>query len=135
LIAEKYVFSQRFVVDTLSYLGSLPGISDGSILKLFKVLKMVRVRRLTVFIKKLNLPEQLKAFIDLVVVAFYLCLWLHIQACIWFAIVNFKGHFPQDFEEILNEQDPLTRLLLNPETGEEREYNPWYPPLDWIDYT
>ena len=85
-IAEKYVFSQRFLVDTLSYLGIFPGV-----LKMFRLLKMVRVSRLTTFIKKLNLPEQLKALIDLSVLTFYLCIWLHIQACLWFSIVNYNG--------------------------------------------
>ena len=85
---------------------------------MFKLLKMVRVRRLTIFIKKLNLPEQLKALIDLAVVTFYLCIWLHIQACLWFSIVNYNGHIPLDFVEIPNIEDPLTRLIENPNTGE-----------------
>jgi hypothetical protein len=69
------------------------------------------------------------------VVTFYLCLWLHIQGCWWFAIVNVAGHIKPGFEEIPNDEDPMVRLHFNEETGEIREYHPWYPPLNWIDYT
>jgi hypothetical protein len=101
-------------VDTFSYLGSLPQSKNSPILKIFKALKLVRARRLIVFIKKLNFPLRVKTFIKFLTIAFYLFLWIHIAACLWFSIVNHSGEIPSGFEEIPNPDDAIVKLIYNP---------------------
>ena len=51
IIAKHYVKSTRFVFDLLSVFANLPG------LYVFGVFKLIRIRRIDEFIKKLTLPK------------------------------------------------------------------------------
>ena len=100
--------------DFLSVLGSNFISSVIENFKIFKLFKIIRVRKIGDYISKLTLPKDVKAFINMIKLAFYMILWLHITACIWYYIVNNYYGF-KVFE------DPT----INP-FGLE-----WYPILNW----
>eukprot|EP00356_Strombidium_inclinatum_P001853 CAMPEP_0170511220 /NCGR_PEP_ID=MMETSP0208-20121228/66186_1 /TAXON_ID=197538 /ORGANISM="Strombidium inclinatum, Strain S3" /LENGTH=142 /DNA_ID=CAMNT_0010794743 /DNA_START=817 /DNA_END=1242 /DNA_ORIENTATION=- len=83
LIAVNYMKTSRFFTDILSLLGANVITQFSPRLRVLGFFKMARVRRLNSYIKKLNLPENLKAVFLFVRLTFYLVLWIHIQGCIW----------------------------------------------------
>ena len=55
----------------------------GSSLKLVNVLKIIRVRRLTSIINKMNIDEEQKSLLRIGQIIFNLVLVLHLVACSW----------------------------------------------------
>lgn len=111
-IAERYMRSSRFVIDLLSLLGTGIVTQFYPTLKVFQCFKMNRVLRLGGIIQRLNIDEELKAVLNLLKLIFYLCLWLHINACVWFIAIEIRK---DDFFE----------------NGMPAK---WYPPLDWVNF-
>ena len=60
---------------------------------------------------KLNVPEHVKAMINLVKLVFFLFLWLHLLACIWWVTI-----------------------VINKDSYFEGTTTPsmWYAPFDWV---
>jgi len=50
--------------------------------------KMSRIFRVGGLIKRMNMPEDLKAALNLGKFTFYLCLFLHCLACCWYVICD-----------------------------------------------
>ena len=73
---------------------------------------MNRVMRLGGIIQRLNINKEFKAILNLLKLIFYLCLWLHVNACIWFVTINIKK------DDFLDDGNPAK----------------WYPPLDWANF-
>ena len=82
-IAYNYLFTSRFLFDFLAVLGSNIFDEFGEVFQFFGLFKMIRVRRLSTYLDGLNLAKDIKAFLSILKLTFYLVLWLHIQACIW----------------------------------------------------
>jgi hypothetical protein len=124
-IAKRYMLSWQFCTDILSFLGLF------EVLEAFSVLKIVRVFRLSQFIKNLNVPREQKTLITLGKLILYLFIYIHFVGCVWYVTVSQRGIIPDGWEEI--EPDENGRVISN--GINKRMYQPWYPPLDWIDYT
>ena len=75
---------------------ALLGISNASGLRIFGFFKMIRVRRLSTYIARLNLTKEFKSLINILKLTLYLFLFLHIQACIWFMVISVNGKFEYD---------------------------------------
>ena len=77
-IAENYIMSWRFVFDILALLGStvITQLLEG--FGLFGLFKMVRVRRISIFISRLNTTIQTKSVINFIKLMIYLILFLHV---------------------------------------------------------
>ena len=73
-IGKKYMFSWDFVIDVLS----LSGAGTDTWAKNFAILKITRVRRVGVYIQKLNIPAKLKAVLNLLKLLLYIALFVHI---------------------------------------------------------
>ena len=152
-IAVNYCFTVRFLVDVLALLQFFTFMY--SRFAIFGFFKLIRVRRLGTFINRLNLTKDMKAYLNFLKLSFYLSVWLHIHACVWYMVVSKNGEF--DYEEVkqiklLNkhELDPKDFQLYTGEHGskilfqadlnnyqipdEYEVYKPWYAPLDWINY-
>ena len=57
-------------------------------IQLFSMLKLVRVLRLQRVITFMNTTDDVKLTLQLVKTSFYLILFIHVSACIWFFVVN-----------------------------------------------
>jgi len=79
-IIPNYIMSFRFVVDTLAILGNFINAN------ILSFLKMVRIMRIDTIISRANLPHKIKATFNLMKFTFYLCLYLHLVGCLWFAV-------------------------------------------------
>jgi len=77
MIFKKYVLSFRFIADFLAILGTGVVTSLVPNFKLFGIFKVVRILRLGTMITKMNVPENIKALLNLIKLIFYLCLLLH----------------------------------------------------------
>lgn len=55
---------------------------------MFGLLKIIRVFRLSSIINNLNLREQLKLTIKIIKLCFFLVLYVHIVACMWYYLVR-----------------------------------------------
>lgn len=112
-IAETYLGSFGFVFDFLSVGGSNFISKVFERLGLLKLFKIIRVRRVGVYISKLTLPKDVKAFINMVKLAFYMVLWLHMSACIWYYMITwYYGN-----EVVAGFDDPRGKV--------------WYAPINW----
>ena len=58
-----------------------------SFLKLFGLLKLFRVKRLSNAVSRSNLPKGTKVQLKILMMAFNLFIVMHVLACIWFALV------------------------------------------------
>ena len=112
-IANKYIMSLRFVADALAILGT--GLITAFVpqFKLFGFFKMFRIMRLGTLITKMNVPEHVKALMNLTKLCFYLCLGVHVIGCGWFFVCS------------------INKDITNPKTGKSMQ---WYPPTYWLDY-
>lgn len=55
---------------------------------MFGLLKIIRVFRLSSIINNLNLREQLKMTIKIIKLCFFLILYVHVIACMWYYLVR-----------------------------------------------
>lgn len=87
MIARRYLFG-RFFVDFLS---SIPfdKLSGGSndILPILGMLKLIRINRINVVIRNLNTKSDFKAFLKVLWLVFFLFLYNHVIACLWYYII------------------------------------------------
>ena len=112
MIARKYVRTFRFLADFLAILGTGVVTSLFPTFKIFGIFKVVRILRLGAMITAMNVPEDVKALLNLIKLIFYLCLFLHVLGCVWFYVCRLS----------FNQVDDLGLLLT------------WYPPTDWLWY-
>ncbi|CAI2376015.1 unnamed protein product [Moneuplotes crassus] len=106
LIALQY-FKGRFFIDLLAsipfdifslfFFGRKAG---GFSLQLISLLKLVRVLRLSKLIAFMNLQNDMKMSLKLIKLVFFLILYLHCAACLWFYIVKQKEMWIPPLNEI-----------------------------------
>jgi len=111
-IIGKYLKSYRFVFDFLAVLGAGVITTFVPNMKVFKCFKIIRIFRVKSIIAQLNVPDGVKAVINLFKLIFFLFLWIHSIACLWWNVINI--HHLDVFEE----RDGLSAQ--------------WFPPLDWV---
>ena len=72
---------------------------QAELLNMFGLLKIIRVFRLSSIINNLNLREQLKMTIKIIKLCFFLVLYVHVIACLWFYLVRQRLEWipPLDF--------------------------------------
>ena len=112
-IAKKYLLSQRFVFDAGAILGTGVVTKMIPLLKIFGFFKMSRILRLGGVIRKMNIPDDLKAAMNMAKLTFYLYLMIHILGCGWY-FVTFQNKDSFD------------------ESGRSLQ---WYPTFAWLNYT
>lgn len=100
--------SVRFLTDFLAILGTDVVTNVNPNFQLFGLFKMIRVFRMGGMINRLNIPEKIKASLNLIKLVFYILLFLHVTACCLFIACHnsFKSN-----SEVL-----------------------WYAPLHWVNY-
>ena len=92
IIRSNYL-TGRFIVDLLA---TVPFDSivflitrqKSEILPLFSLLKLIRVTRLGRIIERMNVKEHIKLMMKLSQIIFFLIMYIHIIACVWFLIVQ-----------------------------------------------
>ena len=67
--------------------------------QLFGILKLIRVLRLNRIIMYLNLKQDIKASIKLIKLVFFLLMYVHFIACVWYYLINVKKEWipPLDY--------------------------------------
>lgn len=85
----------RFLIDFLSTIpfdniGYLITRKKSPLLPLFSLLKLIRVTRLARIIERMNAKEHVKLMMKLAQLIFFLIMYIHCLACVWFLIVNQK---------------------------------------------
>jgi hypothetical protein len=78
-------FVSTVPVDTIAEL--ITGESKPE-LKLFSLLKLVRVTRLGKMIAKMNVTQYVKNILKLLQLFFYVIMYLHCAGCLWYVIVS-----------------------------------------------
>lgn len=90
MVALAYLKGGRFFIDLLATIpfDSILGNSDGSKvsikLRIFTILKILRIVRFTKVIAFLNTTASVKLSLKLFKLIFYLLVYIHLQACAWF---------------------------------------------------
>lgn len=92
MIYNHYLRGQ-FTIDILATLpfdtiGEVLFQSDEVFFKFFGALKLVRVLRLSKIITYLKSTEEVKAFLKLIKLIFFLMIYLHTFACMWWMLVS-----------------------------------------------
>ena len=84
--------SFRFYADLFAVLGT--GLITAVVpsFKFFGFFKMFRIMRLGTMITKMNVPEDIKAFFNLMKLCFYLILGVHIMGCVWFMVCKINSN-------------------------------------------
>lgn len=88
LIAKNYIKSVRFLFDFFAILGTRLVTNKFPGLKIFGIFKMSRILRLGSIIGKLNIPEDVKAMLNLFKLTFYLYLVIHVIGCSWYIVTS-----------------------------------------------
>ena len=70
--------------DTIVYAITL---QKNEILPLFSLLKLIRVTRLGRIIERMDVKEDIKLMMKLAQIIFFLIMYIHIIACVWYLIV------------------------------------------------
>lgn len=89
---HKYLKS-RFLIDLLSTVpfDSIALIftkSESPILKLFSLLKLVRISRLGHIIERMNVTQDMKNALKIFKLIFVIIIYIHCLACLWYIIVT-----------------------------------------------
>ena len=86
-IALNYIRKARFVIDTLSLIGSKPFQAIHRYISLFGLFKVFRVFRIGQMISHSHVNDENKAMMNMFKLFFYLLLYIHILACgLWVGI-------------------------------------------------
>lgn len=122
MIAKKYVLGPRFWIDFLSALPLDQFVPKGLLIKdllsMLGMLKAIRVMRISVVIQSLNIRQDIKAYLKLLKLVYYLIIYIHFIACIFYYIVKLKEEwipgldFPWGETNFYNESDTLKYLSV-----------------------
>lgn len=76
------------------------GHTDSTSFQLFGLLKLARVLRLSKLIAYMNLKDDMKMSLKLIKLVFFLIMYLHCVACIWYFIVKQEQYWIPPLDEI-----------------------------------
>jgi hypothetical protein len=79
---------------------------------MFRVAKLSRILRLGALIRNLNIPQELKALLNLAKLTFYYYMIIHVIGCSLYAVV----------------------LLNKDEIDQFGKRKNWIPPFHWVNY-
>ena len=91
LIAKRYLEGPNFIIDTLSTIplnDFLAGEKDILVLQLLGILKLLRVLKINGVIMSLNMSPEIKALLKVLYLVFFMCAYIHLFGCLWYAIVT-----------------------------------------------
>ena len=80
-IAMHYITTVRFFTDFFSLLGLEAVGNLDHRLKIFGLLKILRVFRINIFIRRLNINSDVKAFLNICKYLLFVSMWLHFVGC------------------------------------------------------
>jgi hypothetical protein len=86
-VALKY-FTGRFILDLLSTVPFDKLAGGNEVLPILGMLKLIRVFRISMVIRNLNIKSDSKASLRVLWLIFFLFLYLHVIACVWYFIVK-----------------------------------------------
>ena len=65
--------------------------------KIFGIFKVIRIFRLSALVTRANVHQDTKSLMNVMKVTFYLCLWLHLNACCFYYVAQQnKGQYDED---------------------------------------
>ena len=59
-----------------------------SLLEALGLLKLLRLQRLQTTVQRSNLPQDIKVYLKVIMMAIYLFVFVHVLSCIWFSVVS-----------------------------------------------
>lgn len=123
MIAKKYILGGRFWIDLISAIPFEEFFTKGSALRdvaaILGMLKAVRVLRLSKVIQNLNIRQDIKAYLKVLKLIFYLFMYIHIIACIFHYVISAKKVWVRG-----------TDYPLQPRFGGEKDIFFWSEPKD-----
>jgi hypothetical protein len=78
-----------FLIDLLSSI-PIDLLFPNSPLKTINILKIIRIKRLTRIIDKMNADEERKSIYRMLQLVFYLFLMMHVVGCLWNSIIHIE---------------------------------------------
>lgn len=94
-IAKRY-FKGTFVIDFISsvpfasfVIGSEPGV-EVDLLNALGLLKLLRLGRVYTTVQSANVPQDIKVYLKVIMMALLLFIFIHVLSCIWFGIVSYQ---------------------------------------------
>lgn len=101
IIAKKYILGGKFWIDLIS---SIPfdniEIEALSALGTLGMLKLIRTARISKIIQHLSVKQITKTYLKTVQLLFNILLYIHLQACIWWLIVNVERNWVPNMDFI-----------------------------------
>jgi len=87
-IVKNYTHSAGFYIDFFSLFGNSNLRNVLSFTIIFGFLKILRVFRVGKLIKRSNVSRETKSILNLVKLFFYMIVWLHVNACFFYATIG-----------------------------------------------
>jgi hypothetical protein len=87
-IALLYIFNGKFFLDVLSSIPFNAMDSSSDFLPILGMLKLIRVSRISVVIRNLNMRADTKALLKVLWLIFFLFFYTHIIGCLWFYVAQ-----------------------------------------------
>jgi CRP-like cAMP-binding protein len=116
MIAKKYVLGVRFWIDLLSALPFdqfLPKGTGRDLFSLLGMLKAVRVLRLSKVIQSLNIRQDIKAYLKLLKLVFYLTIYIHFIACIFYYVVDLEKKWLPGLDFMFGQSNFFNETIMN----------------------
>jgi CRP-like cAMP-binding protein len=86
----RYLWSAGFVIDVLSSIPFYDLFGGSLIVQLFGTLKIMRIARISSVIMNLNNSQEIKALLKVINLVFYMVVYIHLMACLWFWFIDEK---------------------------------------------
>ena len=69
-----------------------------NVLDALGLLKLLRMNRLSTTVKRSNLSQDIKVYLKIIMMAFFLIIFIHVLSCCWFAIVSKQERWVQNMD-------------------------------------
>ena len=101
-IGKRYL-KGSFFIDFISSVpfASFAGSSEGSftdLLDALGLLKLLRLGRLYTTVQRANMPQDIKVYLKVIMMALILFISIHVLSCIWFAVSSSSERWVQNMD-------------------------------------
>ena len=91
VIGLKYIKGSFFIdlISSVPFTSLIPATGGGvAVLDALGLLKLLRLNRLYKTVQGANLPQDIKVYLKVIMMAIFLFVFIHVLSCIWFAVVS-----------------------------------------------
>ena len=107
-VRDPHAIGKRYLKGTffIDFISSVPfasfaGKSEGAFVDLLDalgLLKLLRLGRLYTTVQRANMPQDIKVYLKVIMMALILFISIHVLSCIWFAVSSDKERWVQNMD-------------------------------------